>query len=193
MILTHRGLVLYATAQLIGTRFPWTIWREVPRTVNMIDFGEKVAVDAWPVVRALGSSSRTHRQAPRPDGTSPGRWTVARKRDGPGLLKGRDNQLSRHELPRVAFSTGFNSGDPVAAAPGRTDVVRGCAKLRASSAATGHWPIDDGSMTGMGSRESVGDRSPRSDARSKPTWRHRPGRAYGLGFGSVATRARMTA
>ena len=46
-------------------------------------------------------------------------------------------------------------------------------------------------------RQSVGDRSPRSRNRrcwwrSKPTWRHRPGRARatarsGLGFGSVAT------
>ena len=46
-------------------------------------------------------------------------------------------------------------------------------------------------------RQSVGDRSPRSRTRrcwwrSKPTWRHRPGRARatarsGLGFGSVAT------
>ena len=70
------------------------------------------------------------------------------------------------------------------------------------SAPPGAWPAPrstpcTSASTPSSRRQSVGDRSPISDQalpwRSKPTWRHRPGRARatarsGLGFGSVAIR-----
>ena len=108
-----------------------------------------------------------------------------------GTAGGQDGDLRPFGAAEVAAMSAATS-------PG-TGLAYGLRRVCAAwgMARSSFYAMTSGQHAESSRRQSVGDRSPRSRTRrcwwrSKPTWRHRPGRARatarsGLGFGSVAT------